>query len=820
MRALMFTTSLVALTISAQSFAQSAATPAADATTAATSDSLGLDEIVVTGTRGNLTKFKSSVSVSSLDEESILAAAPRSAAEIFRNLPGVRSESSGGDGNANIAVRGLPVASGGAKFLQIHEDGLPVLEYGDIAFGNADIFVRADQNIARVESIRGGSASTFASNSPGGIINFISKTGKDEGGAVAASFGIDYRDYRVDADYGTKIADSLYFHIGGFYRVGDGPRNAGYTAQKGGQIKANLTKEFENGFIRVSVKHLNDRSIGYLPMPIFVGGTNANPDYRNVVGFDAKKDTPHSALFQTDVGLDGNNNRRSTDIADGMRPIVTTFGAEANFDLDGGWNITNKIKYSRNRGRFVSPFPSEVDAAAGVANSTANLVLGTTNAAGAVLRYANGAQAGQAYTGLVMRTHLFNTEINNFDHFANDLKLTKSIDSGNGKVDVTVGYYRSSQNINMDWVWNSYLMEVKGNNAALLDVFSSTGQKLSTNGLYAYGVPFWGNCCQRNYDAKYDIDAPYISMTGDFDALTVDASLRWDNLRARGNYSGSAQAANLDVNADGIIQPNERSVSTINKSAASPINYNVSYVSWSFGANYRFADNLAAFARVSRGGRQNADRLLFGTVRADGSVRKDDAIDYVNQYEAGLKFRGDGVNVEATGFYAKTEEQNFEATTQKFLNRKYRAYGLELSGSYRYEGFNLLASATWTNARIASDEISPANKGKTPRRQASLVYQVTPSYTYDRFKIGANVIGTTKSFAQDDNQLVMPGYAQVNAFIGADITEGLSLTVNANNLFNAFGLTESEEGAIPGNGIIRGRAINGRTVSATLKYSF
>ncbi len=817
MRALLLTTSLVALTISAQSYAQTTVAPAA--AVAAPADDLGLDAIVVTGTRGNLTKFKSSVSVSSLSEESILAAAPRSAAEIFRNLPGVRSESSGGDGNANIAVRGLPVASGGAKFLQIHEDGLPVLEFGDIAFGNADIFVRADQNVARVESIRGGSASTFASNSPGGIINFISKTGKDEGGAVAASFGIDYRDYRVDADFGTEVADKLFFHVGGFYRVGDGPRNAGYTAQKGGQIKANLTKEFENGFVRLHFKHLNDRSIGYLPMPIAVSGTNGSPKYGNVANFNAKSDTPHSALFQTDIGLDGNNNRRSTDLADGMRPIVTSFGAEVNFDLDGGWNITNKIKYSRNRGRFVSPFPSEAGAAQGIANGTADLVLGGTNT-GAVLRYASGPQAGQTYTGLVLRTHLFNTEINNFDHFGNDLKLTKSVETGSGKIDLTAGYYRSSQNINMDWVWNSYLLELKGNNAAPLDVFSSTGQKLSTNGLYAYGVPFWGNCCQRNYDAKYDIDAPYISATGEFDALTVDGSLRWDNLRARGNYSGATQAANFDVNGDGIIQPNERSVSTINKGAASPINYNVNYVSWSFGANYRFADNIAAFGRISRGGRQNADRLLFGTVRADGSVRKDDAIDFVNQYEAGLKFRGDGVSVEATGFYAKTEEQNFEATTQRFLNRKYRAYGLELSGNYRYEGFNLLASATWTNARIASDEISPANKGKTPRRQASLVYQLTPSYSFDRFKIGANVIGTTKSYAQDDNLLVMPGYAQVNAFIGADITEGLSFTVNANNLFNAFGLTESEEGSIPGNGIIRGRTINGRTVSATLKYSF
>ena len=43
--------------------------------------------------------------------------------------------------------------------------------------------LRADLNVARVEAIRGGSASTFASNSPGGVINMISDTGEREGGA-------------------------------------------------------------------------------------------------------------------------------------------------------------------------------------------------------------------------------------------------------------------------------------------------------------------------------------------------------------------------------------------------------------------------------------------------------------------------------------------------------------------------------------------------------------------------------------------------------------------------------------------------------------
>jgi outer membrane receptor protein involved in Fe transport len=86
--------------------------------------------------------------------------------------------------------------------------------------------------------------------------------------------------------------------------------------------------------------------------------------------------------------------------------------------------------------------------------------------------------------------------------------------------------------------------------------------------------------------------------------------------------------------------------------------------------------------------------------------------------------------------------------------------------------------------------------------------------------MGANIVGTTDSYASDDNQLVMPGYAQVNLFASYDIQENLSVSLNVNNAFDAFGITESEEGAIPGNGLVRARAINGRTSTVTLKYSF
>ena len=279
-------------------------------------EATSLEEVVVTGVINPRSKLQSSVSISSVSVAQIEQGAPRATAELFRMLPGIKSESTGGEGNANITVRGIPIASGGAKFLQLHEDGMPVMQFGDVAFGNADIFVRNDQTISKVEAIRGGSASTLASNSPAGIINFISKDGKKEGGSLMQSIGVDYGNNRTDFEYGSPISETLRFHVGGFFRQGEGPRNAGYTANLGGQFKANMTKEFEKGYVRLYFKYLNDKSIGYLPMPVKVSGTNANPNWSSLSNFDILHDTPHSPYFLDNltVGADGERRRSNLEI--------------------------------------------------------------------------------------------------------------------------------------------------------------------------------------------------------------------------------------------------------------------------------------------------------------------------------------------------------------------------------------------------------------------------------------------------------------------------------------------------------------------------
>ena len=763
---------------------------------------LGFERIVVTGAVSrNQTVMQSSVSVSSLTPADIEIATPRSTAEIFRMLPGVRSESTGGEGNANIAVRGLPVASGGAKFLALQEDGLPVLQFGDIAFGNADIFLRADATLSRLDVIRGGSASTAASNSPGGIINFVSKTGEAGGGSLAITSGLNYDSFRTDFEYGGDLNSDTRFHVGGFVRQGEGVRDPGYQGETGYQLKANLTREFNTGYVRLYVKHLNDKAASYMPMPMLADGSS-------VEGFDAQRDTLQSVYLTQTVRLNGDNQISRGDVRDGMNPEVNSVGVEAVFDLAEGWTLENRFRISDVSGNFNTLFPAEVGSTQQIADSIAG--------SGATVSYAVGPNAGSAYSGAnAMRIHTFDVEINDFGSVVNDLKLSRRF----GDVDVNVGYYVADQNISMSWLWNSYFMALKGDNAELLNVNAQDGTAFSEQGLLAYGVPLWGNCCQRNYDTSYSIKAPYAGVSWAYEKLSLDASIRRDNGSATGTYAGAAQSAR-DINNDGVLSQVEQSVSGIDIANPSLVNYSWGYNSYSVGANYQFDNDWAVFARISKGGRANADRLLFGKVNADGSVAKQDAVDEVTQYEFGSKSRHGNLNLFATAFFAETEEQNFEATSQRFFDRVYKAQGVELESSYRLGDLELRGSVTLTDAEISKDALSPELEGNTPRRQADMLYSLMARYYLDKAQLGLSIIGTSDAYAQDNNDLKFSGYAQVNAFASYELAENLQLSVNINNLFDEVGLTEAEEGSVPANGIIRARTINGRTASIGLRYQF
>jgi catecholate siderophore receptor len=180
-----------------------------------------------------------------------------------------------------------------------------------------------------------------------------------------------------------------------------------------------------------------------------------------------------------------------------------------------------------------------------------------------------------------------------------------------------------------------------------------------------------------------------------------------------------------------------------------------------------------------------------------------------------VKVRGNGMSLFATLFQAKTDEVNVDVTTVPIVarNNKFKSKGLELEGSASFGPMTLLAGLTYTDAEQAD--------GRTPKRQAKVVYQITPTFQFgDDLTVGAGIVGTTAS--KDDApgsaggalSITLPAYAMLNAFVSYQLTDKVNLTLAGNNLTNKLAYTESNDG--------RGaaRAHTGRTVKATLKYSF
>ena len=768
-----------------------------------------LDEIVVTGVVNPKSKIESSISVSTVNIKQIEQATPRSAGELFRIIPGIRAESSGGEGNANFNVRGVPVSSGGSRYLQLQEDGLPIMLFGDTSFGNADNFLRIDSNIGRVEAIRGGSASTQTSNGPAGIINMISKTGNVEGGSIGATYGLDFQTSRLDFEYGTKISDNLYYHIGGFMRVGEGPREIGYQGNKGGQIKANITKEFNNGYVRTYFKFLNDRSVMYMPMPVSLTGTNTNPTFGNLPGFDITTDTPHSVNIQNTYSVyDGNPTQN--DMRNGNNPVSKAIGAEFSFDLGDGWDVNGKARYSNNSGQWNAPFTANV----GTVSDIEALVRGASGATGA-LTFQDGTPFNPA-NGLAQDIRYFDVTIEDLSNFFSDVKVTKAI---NNNIGLTVGMFSATQNTKIGWQWSSAITEVAGDGKARLGVFEGFSQ----GGAYSFGQPVWGNCCQRKYNTVHNVNSPYVGVDAEIsEKLNFDGSIRFENVNVNGTIN-SGQLSNLDsngnligfdYNSDGVISPFEQTIPTIAGNPGQAISDNYNFVSFSAGLNYKINDGAAVFGRFSKGASgRAADRNNYG---ADGLG--DVQFDEISQFEIGLKKRLNNGVLNVTGLISNTDE-GISNELNRTVGNPFKAMGLEVESAYRFGDFGINGSVTYTKAEIDGG----ANKGNAPRRQADFIYSLAPTYSFGSNKqhlLGLTILGTSKSFAQDDNVLVMPGYAYINAIARVGLTKGLSLSVNANNLFDTIGVTEVEGNGNIAGGLAAARTISGRSTTMTLQYSF
>ncbi|MFC3174963.1 TonB-dependent receptor [Novosphingobium bradum] len=793
-----------------------------------------LDAIVVTASAGDRSRLDSAASVGAIAAADITRFNATSTAELYRLIPGIQVSGTQGDGgNSNIGVRGLRTPTGGSPFVQVQEDGLPTVLFGDIQFGNNDYWTRPDPLTERIEAIRGGTASTLASQAIGAVINHISATGRTHGGFVALEKGVDHDWTRINARLGGSLGETSWFNLGGYADTGRGVLDAAYPVHDSWLIRGNVTREFAGGagFVRLLVKLSDTREPSYNGC-LSQGSVTATAV--TAIGpsaqCDGRRQTPgYSPFHQT--GLFVNQGAQEDARFDGISTRQRMAQLQAHYDF-GGVILDDNLRLARMSGTFNVQFYN------------ASPVAGVPGA-GQSLIYANGPNAGQVFTGAFVNTApAIHTTMDHMDHFANDLSLSTRRGlgraGGGAQIDVKLGWFHHAQRIAENWHANDAILDARGGNPAELALVSGpngTGDLLSAGGITRYNAGW-----NQHFDTTFTLDAPYANLALDLGAVTLDGSLRQELFRGRGWAQGSTGAT---LGTIAVRQVDPRTGQTVVTSLPvlgydgpmEHIAFSESATNWSAGALYKATPDLSLFARASHGTRFNADRLTRNTpsyFAPDGSLSAAGlpAARYpVTQYELGLKNRGHLLGgrytVELTGFrsrYAISSQEISRTNCRNVLgidaptctiSGSYRDWGAELFATWQGGGLNLVLSATYDRSQVSAAQGQPFRRSPNI---PGLTWSALASHALaDKAEIGASLTGQTSTLGAD--QRTWPASAVLGAFVTVRPTANLQLGLQAYNLLNSFAL-QGTAGVIAGGPFLDANPAQGRAIKATLRFDF
>jgi len=774
-------------------------------------DLLSLDEVVISGSGNPRKKLESSVAVTTYGVKEIESKAPQSVADLLQSIPGFLVESSGGEVGNNLFARGIPSA-GAYEYVQIQEDGLPVFEDGALQFANIDNFQRVDLTINRLEAIKGGSASIFASGAPGGIINFTSKTGQNDfEGITKLSVG-DYGLFRTDFNMGGAIVeDKLFFNVGGFYRADEGIRSPGFNANKGGQLKMNFTYKFDKGYARLYLKNLNDRNIFYQSTPFVMQGGKV----KAYPGFDPNSGTFTSRNLSKLNVIQSDGTYFKKDLEDGVHPVSNAIGGEFKFELSDKVTVKNSFKntdidldynaiYAAHWMGDVST-QSQIESANGIATGDA------------AFTYDDTGDALNSSTEL-KRADYWNIE-KQMKNFANNLSFNFKFDKAN----LTLGYYYSNWKSDQKWNWSSYLVSASDNPRLVNLVDSNTGIEYTKNGVSGIS---W---LQRESQIKNTINAFYADAEFNLsDALTANVGLRYDSNR----FSGAGDHGTWGNDIGFYANNNADNNVNILKGDYTYWTYDLNELSYSAALNYKMNDHMASYVRYSHGFRAPIEESFYGPAVESGKGTAglvDLEPTKVKQTELGFKYSSPKLAILANVFYMQLDNISYQdigsggISEKKFANVK--NLGLELETILKFGDFNLNFNGTLQNPEYSGYEGSEAAlNGNIARRISKFYFTVRPDYSITKdINIYASSSYFGKKYQDIANTFELPGFNSVN--LGGSYTlKNIRFGLDISNVFNTIGLTEADgraDGAAPVDGqTFMARSILGRAARLSVAINF
>src|SRR5262245_4557034 len=306
-----------------------------------------LEEIVVTGTAARgLRKLDASYSITTASLEEMRDAAPSSAADLLKVVPGLWAESSGGVAGANIEVAGFP-GSSDAPYVTYQLNGSPMFPVPSLSFMDNSALFRIDESVERAEVLVGGPGVVLSNGQLGATANFILRQGTatphGDIGLTLGSEGL----YRVDGFYGGPLAQDWYMSIGGFYRYSNGIRDPQFPADDGGQLTATITHTMDNGSIMFFARALNDKNLLITDIPVTVSGNGTSQSVSAFPGFNPNRGTfAGSGLRSLSVQETPTGAPLTADLADGRGANIHLFGNDLDLQVSDGIFISNKLMYS------------------------------------------------------------------------------------------------------------------------------------------------------------------------------------------------------------------------------------------------------------------------------------------------------------------------------------------------------------------------------------------------------------------------------------------------------------------------------------------
>ncbi len=835
---LLSTITLAVLTLANASYAQQAETaspsaapaptsaPAPAPTSAPDTVQTEVQQIVVTGSAAGsgIRKIDAPYSITTASEEQIKEANPLSTADLFKIVPGVYAETSGGQTGPNIEVAGFP-GGGDAPYVTIQLNGAPIYPAPTLSFMDNSSLFRLDDTIDHMEALVSGPNTVLSNGQPGATMNFILKTGEQgDEGSIRTTVGTgDER--RYDGFLGGKIANGWYATIGGFYRTDDGVRDSQFPTDNGYQLTGTLTHTLEDGKITVYGRTVDDKNLFFTAIPVAANAqgvpTGAFSGFNPLTGSLYGNETRFLTL-QTGPGQTQN-----IDMSNGRGIDVHTFGIDFTQKING-WDVSNKFNYVagdvQTNAFFTGSTPETMQSYISNAITSANKNAGAVAAGGlatsGTATYADGSGAVNPNQQVLDAGAWYVDK--QISSTTDELKFTKELIKDHT---FTFGTFLADYSSHDIWYLGNSTLMTATTNPKPINVTLNNGAVISNNG--NDGPTFYSvNDSYTGQKTAFFVADQWKATS----QLTLDAGVREETQTINATLENDT-TENIDANPLHLYNQN---TSVLNGTYQSVEQRNSAY-SFTLGAGYKLDKDLNLYARI------NSGHLMpqFDDVRGDAGSGVTPPVEGIHTYELGIKSVGPVLSVYASIFhkvFTGIQDSQILANASGggetiWYNYGSITNGALLEGAWRpFTNFQVAFSGDYEDGKYTGfqgvdSETGVSDNGNQLQRQPKFQSRLTPSYRvpmdWGSLKFYSTYSYIGQRYSDIQNQQILPSFSTLDGGIMAEVGDKLEFRLSGTNLTNTFGLTEGDSRVLgTTSGVVMARPIFGRAIEFSVEYRF